>query len=61
MPNWLKQRAFLTPDRIAIMTDERIVTFHELHELTEQKAYSFQQNGVKKGQHAAILMKNSID
>lgn len=61
MPNWLKQRAFLTPDRIAIMTDERIVTFRELHELTKQKAYLFQQNGVKKGQHAAILMKNSID
>lgn len=61
MPNWLKQRAFLTPDRIAILTEERVVTFCELHELTEQKAFLFQQNGVKKGQHAAILMKNSID
>lgn len=61
MPNWLKQRAYLTPDRIAMMTDERTITFHELHEMTEQMAFTYHQHGIRKGQHAAILMKNSIE
>lgn len=61
MPNWLKQRAYLTPDRIALMTDDKTLTFRELHELSEQKASVYQQMGIKKGQHAAILMKNSLE
>ncbi|MDQ0857918.1 o-succinylbenzoate--CoA ligase [Bacillus sp. V2I10] len=61
MPNWLKQRAYLTPDRIAMMTEERTVTFRELHKLTERMVFTYHQHGVRKGQHAAILMKNSIE
>ena len=32
MPNWLMQRAFLTPDRTAIEIEEEKVTFVQLHE-----------------------------
>lgn len=31
MPNWLMQRAFLTPDRTAIEIEEEKVTFMQLH------------------------------
>ncbi|MFD3448698.1 o-succinylbenzoate--CoA ligase [Microbacteriaceae bacterium 4G12] len=60
MPNWLWQRAFLTPERVAIETETGRVTFQELHEqvisLSQQLVYT----GVKKGDKVAVLMQNSI-
>ncbi|PEZ08869.1 o-succinylbenzoate--CoA ligase [Bacillus sp. AFS018417] len=61
MPNWLMQRAFLTPERTAIETKESTHTFLQLHEevlsLCEHLAYL----QVQKGTKVAVLMKNSME
>lgn len=61
MPNWLMQRTFLTPERIAIETKEGSMTFLQLHEevlaLSEHLSYL----QVRKGTKVAVLMKNSTD
>lgn len=61
MPNWLMQRAFLTPERIAVAAEEETVTFHELHIRTLRKAAAMQGEGMGKGSRCAVLMKNSLD
>jgi O-succinylbenzoic acid--CoA ligase len=61
MPNWLKQRAELTPDRLAIKTDEDVLSFQQLHDRVKQRAHLLSLSGIKSGNHTAILMKNSIE
>src|SRR3954452_7873107 len=61
MPNWLKQRAQLTPDRLAVKTTSEQVTFKQLHRRVQFRAQQLSLSGVAKGEHVAILMKNSID
>ncbi|HDX9576923.1 TPA: o-succinylbenzoate--CoA ligase [Bacillus pseudomycoides] len=61
MPNWLMQRAFLTPERTAMETKDNTYTFLQLHEevlsMCEHLAYL----QVKKGTKVAVLMKNSME
>ncbi|OIU70945.1 o-succinylbenzoate--CoA ligase [Rossellomorea aquimaris] len=38
MPNWLKQRTYLTPGRVAMKSDDRDYTFKELWEMTVETA-----------------------
>ncbi|WP_285518190.1 o-succinylbenzoate--CoA ligase [Thermolongibacillus altinsuensis] len=59
VPNWLHQRAFLTPHRIALYEGEKEITFSELHELAKKKAKQLLRLGVKKGDIVAVHMKNS--
>lgn len=59
IPNWLLQRAYLTPNRIAIYDETETISFAELHERTAKRARQFAYLGVKKGDVVAILMKNS--
>ncbi|MFX3623746.1 MAG: o-succinylbenzoate--CoA ligase [Ectobacillus sp.] len=61
MPNWLKQRAFLTPDRIALETEKEQLTFRELDGRVMALSGQLAQAGVKQGAHVAILMRNSIE
>ncbi|WP_338788858.1 o-succinylbenzoate--CoA ligase [Metabacillus sp. FJAT-53654] len=61
MPNWLKQRAELTPDRLAIKTDKEMLSFQQLHTRVKQRAHLLSLSGVESGHHTAILMKNSIE
>jgi len=61
MPNWLKQRAFLTPERTAIRDGERTKTFAELHEAAASWARRLAGAGVKEGDIVAVLMKNSVE
>ncbi|GGJ76046.1 O-succinylbenzoic acid--CoA ligase [Anoxybacillus voinovskiensis] len=60
-PNWLMQRAFLTPNRIA--TSDGVVqkTFAELHEEVVKKAEKLTSLGVRKGEIVALLMRNRIE
>jgi o-succinylbenzoate---CoA ligase len=60
MPNWLRQRAELTPDRLAVKTMNEQVTFKQLYINVQQRARLLSSYGVEKGQHVAILMKNSM-
>ena len=61
MPNWLMQRAFLTPDRIAVQDAGEKKTFSELHDAVLKRARQLAGLGISKGDIVALLMKNSID
>ncbi|MGG3841691.1 o-succinylbenzoate--CoA ligase [Anoxybacillus kestanbolensis] len=60
IPNWLRQRAHLTPNRVALYDDTQVISFAELHERTVKRARQFVYLGVKKGDVVAVLMKNSV-
>ncbi|WP_226528400.1 o-succinylbenzoate--CoA ligase [Metabacillus niabensis] len=60
-PNWLKQRAELTPDRLAIKTDEGDLTFCELYQRVQLQINQLVALNVKKGEHVGVLMKNSVE
>ncbi|OEH93146.1 o-succinylbenzoate--CoA ligase [Bacillus solimangrovi] len=61
MPNWLKQRAYLTPERPAIITKHETLSFQELLIRVEQLADQLTTVGVRQGMHCALLIQNNID
>lgn len=61
MPNWLKKRAFLTPDRPAVVFEEKKITFKELYQMTFQMAGKLFASGLKRKQFAAVLLRNHLD
>lgn len=61
MPNFLKKRASLTPDRTAIYFQEQSVTFKELYERALMAAGKLQGFGVRKDQFVGVLLKNHLD
>ncbi|MFD4817516.1 o-succinylbenzoate--CoA ligase [Peribacillus butanolivorans] len=61
LPNWLKNRAHLSPDRPAIEFEGRTYTFLELHTLTGKMAGKLANKGVKAGESCAVLLRNHID
>lgn len=61
MPNWLKQRAFLTPERIALEAGTSMLTFRELDEHVTALAGRLSYAGVRKQSHVAVLMRNSLE
>jgi o-succinylbenzoate---CoA ligase len=60
LPNWLKKRAFLTPDRVAIEYKSERVTFSQLDEKVMETAGKLYGIGVRKGSRAAVLLKNDL-
>jgi O-succinylbenzoic acid--CoA ligase len=60
IPNWLMQRAFLTPQRLAVNDGRQKKTFAELHESVVKRARQLASIGVRQGDIIAVLMKNSI-
>lgn len=61
MPNFLKKRAFLTPERIAIHFQEQTITFQELYQRTYRVAGQLQGLGVHKDHYVGVLLKNNLD
>ncbi|MFD1739173.1 o-succinylbenzoate--CoA ligase [Bacillus salitolerans] len=61
VPNWLMQRAYLTPQRIAIKMGEREITFDQLHNQVYQMAGRLHAMGIKRGANIAVLSHNSIE
>lgn len=61
MPNFLKKRAFLTPERPAVYFQEQTLTFKELYERSVKTAGQLQKLGIEHGQFAAVLLKNHLD
>ncbi|MDR9826185.1 o-succinylbenzoate--CoA ligase [Vibrio sp. FNV 38] len=49
------------PDQIALITEDRQWTWHELSECTSVVAQSFKQQGVKPNQVVSLLGKNSLE
>jgi o-succinylbenzoate---CoA ligase len=60
IPNWLMQRTFLTPERIAVYDGQGKKTFMELHESAMKRARQLANTGVRKGDIVAVFMKNSV-
>lgn len=60
MPNWLKKRAQLTPNRPAIEFDETVYTFLDLDLLAESNARKAAALGLQQGDTCAVLIRNDI-
>ncbi|OLN21671.1 o-succinylbenzoate--CoA ligase [Domibacillus antri] len=58
MPNWLKQRAFLTPDRTALVFEKRSWTFAQLYRNTLKAASALSASGIQKGDFCGVLASN---
>ncbi|MBM7660430.1 O-succinylbenzoic acid--CoA ligase [Bacillus mesophilus] len=61
VPNWLLQRAFLTPNRVALKMGEREITFSSLHTQVLQMAGRLSTLGIQKGTKVGLLSHNSIE
>lgn len=60
-PNWLMQRAQLTPERIALIYEDQTVTFAELFAASKRMAEQLAAHSVRKGDTAAILLQNRAE
>lgn len=54
-PNWILQRAYLTPLRNALTYKEQTWTFQQLNELSIQRARQLTALGIKQGDRIAIM------
>jgi o-succinylbenzoate---CoA ligase len=61
MPNFVKKRAFLTPDRVAVYFQEKSLTFKELFERAYDAAGQLQGYGLRRNQFVGVLLKNHLD
>ncbi|WP_045523827.1 o-succinylbenzoate--CoA ligase [Neobacillus niacini] len=61
MPNFLKKRAFLTPERTAVHFNEKTISFKELYDKSYQTAGKLQGLGIQKDQYIAVLLSNHLD
>lgn len=61
VPNFLLKRANLTPDRIAIETDQEKLTFAQLNERSLEIASKLSSQNIRKGDSISVFMKNSLE
>lgn len=61
MPNWLMQRARLTPDRTAYETDQETVSFRTLYQQTSEIAQGLLGLGIGENDKVALLSENSLE
>ncbi|WHY85094.1 o-succinylbenzoate--CoA ligase [Neobacillus novalis] len=61
MPNFLKNRAFLTPERTAVYFKEQTLTFKELYYRSLKAAGQIQAFGIQQDQFVGVLLKNHLD
>jgi o-succinylbenzoate---CoA ligase len=61
LPNWLMQRAALTPERPALITAQHTVTFSDLLERASSTARQLAGLGVGQRDRVALLMRNSLE
>lgn len=61
MPNWLKKRALLTPNRAAVVFNGKMTTFSELYQASFEMAGQLTSLGVKRNQFVGLLLRNHLD
>lgn len=61
IPNWLKKRAQLTPNRIAIRFNQYTYTFEDMFYLAKQTAGRLTTLSISDGQYVAVMLKNHLD
>lgn len=58
LPDWLQQRAALTPNRLALMTGGERWSFRELNERVTQAAYALKALDIQAGNRVALFLNN---
>lgn len=61
LPNWLKKRAELSPNRIALIMKEKQVTFQELYDCSIEYASKLRSKGIQYRDAVGILMGNRFE
>ncbi|WP_338453343.1 o-succinylbenzoate--CoA ligase [Niallia oryzisoli] len=61
MPNWLKKRAYLTPERPAIIFKGESISFAKLYHNAYKIAGKLTAIGIRNKQFTAVLLKNHVD
>lgn len=61
IPNWLKKRADLTPERIALVFHDNSYTFKDMYERVLKIAGQLSAITVKKNQFIGVLLTNHLD
>lgn len=61
IPNWIEQRASITPKRIALSYENQTWTYSELRYISQQKAAAIQAQGIKAGDRIAIYITSSAE
>jgi fatty-acyl-CoA synthase len=56
--DWITKRMILSPNKIAIISDEKEITYRELNERVNCLANALLNNGIHKGDRAAVLLYN---
>ncbi|MBM7649726.1 O-succinylbenzoic acid--CoA ligase [Bacillus ectoiniformans] len=59
VPDFLRQRAFLTPARTGLIFGEKTWSFKDVHEEVKNYASKLKAAGVKTGDYVGLLVKNS--
>lgn len=60
--HWIDQRSIITPNRLALIDDQRNLTYLEMSEMVDRYAGVLQSTySIKKGDRVGILSMNSID
>lgn len=58
-PDWLEARVLASPERLAIIAPEAVLTWSELDVRVNKRAAQFVESGVRQNSHVAVWMKNS--
>ncbi|MBS4202484.1 o-succinylbenzoate--CoA ligase [Lederbergia citrea] len=58
IPNWLLQRAYLTPNRTALVFENQSWSFHQMTEIVMDMAFSLHSLELSQSNTVAVLMKN---
>ncbi|WP_349408255.1 o-succinylbenzoate--CoA ligase [Pseudalkalibacillus sp. SCS-8] len=58
MKNWLQQRAYITPERLALTFEEHTWTYEQLNREAERMARKLTTLGIESGDHVGFLMEN---
>ncbi|WP_043934019.1 o-succinylbenzoate--CoA ligase [Bacillus sp. EB01] len=61
MPHFLKKRAFLTPDRPALLFNNQLLTFKELYAKSLSLATKLTSAGVDSSTFTGVLIKNNLE
>lgn len=57
-PNWILQRAYLTPNRIGLTFEGKSWSFEQLKQISIKRAYQLTSLGIEEGSRVAIMGQN---
>lgn len=60
MQSWLTARANISPDKIALVIDEQVWTYAQLHQLAESYAAKLASVGIQAGDAVGVVLPNNL-